>query len=103
LVIFNEKDGRHDGKSIFLKGQVIVSPSPIFKINQIQQINIKSEKLHRRDKKIATEPRDARIFVVQKVSLKFAFFDIFFNEKVVFAFLKLPQTHLSLKNFHSKI
>jgi hypothetical protein len=26
LVIFNEKDGRYDGKSIFLKGQVIVSP-----------------------------------------------------------------------------
>jgi hypothetical protein len=25
-VIFNEKDGRYDGKSIFLKGQVIVSP-----------------------------------------------------------------------------
>jgi dehydrogenase/reductase SDR family member 7B len=26
LVIFNEKDGRYDGKSIFLKGQGIVSP-----------------------------------------------------------------------------
>jgi hypothetical protein len=26
LVIFNEKDGRYGGKSIFLKGQVIVSP-----------------------------------------------------------------------------
>jgi hypothetical protein len=26
LVIFNEKDGRYGGKSICLKGQVIVSP-----------------------------------------------------------------------------
>jgi hypothetical protein len=26
LVIFEEKDGRYGGKSIFLKGQIIVSP-----------------------------------------------------------------------------
>jgi hypothetical protein len=40
LVIFNEKDGRYGGKSIFLKGQVIVSPF----LKKKFQKNIRSEK-----------------------------------------------------------